>query len=126
MTCSFCGQPTPAGSRCPCTWDAETHTYRRKDVSDPAPHVTVSWLDPDSGVFARIIRYGERSFVLWWTDGGPNDWTEEFESEAVALLRLACLVRCVELDETVVGGFFARREDAFAEHAETFLSQEVR
>ncbi|WP_156448220.1 hypothetical protein [Mycobacterium sp. NAZ190054] len=46
----------------------------------------------------RLTGCDRDGYVLWWTDGGPNEWTEEYETLSVALMRVACLQRCVEND----------------------------
>ena len=83
------------------------------------PHVVVRWTNGDFG--AQISRHGDSSFVLWWHDGTSDEWEETFESEAVAMLRLACLVRCAETD-----ALFVEQPHNFIEPAEEFLEVQVR
>ena len=45
------------------------------------------------GAVARIDDLG-MSAQLWWTDGVANEWTEEFPTVALAVLRLASLFQC--------------------------------
>ena len=49
------------------------------------------------GAVARIDDLG-MSAQLWWTDGIANEWTEEFPTVALAVLRLASLFKCSESD----------------------------
>ncbi len=93
-------------------WDVEIEYIGRSAV-------VISW--SHTGCTAQVVRRGG-GFVLEWSDGVVNEWSEEYEDEATAVLRLACLIRCVTTDPP---GFFAHGRDRFAEEAEAFLTDEV-
>lgn len=69
---------------------------------------------------AKVIATGER-FILWWTDCGPNEWTETHYDLSVALTRLAVLHHSITNDE----GFAHTDPADFTEPAAVFLASGI-
>lgn len=67
--------------------------------------------------YVATIKFVDEKYRLWWTDGVVNEWTEHYDSLALALLRVAVLDRCVESDLS----FGQATPDEFADVAKEFL-----
>lgn len=69
---------------------------------------------------AKVIATGEH-FILWWTDCGPNEWTETHYDLGTALTRLAVLHHCITNDE----GFAHPNPADFTDIATAFLASAI-
>lgn len=72
------------------------------------------------GTHAKIKKtLHEKPFTLTWNDGVANEWTEDYDTLSLALLRLGTLMKCGESDWDE-GFRFDEKE--FAENAQAFLN----
>jgi hypothetical protein len=100
FVCGTCGrswtEPTPAG-RCP-------YEYDHAEV--PASGGTIFCVQrPTYGV--EVVATPDGRYDVRWTDHVANDWSEPFDTFALALAHLAALDACVE-DEAVLVSRSAR------------------
>lgn len=65
---------------------------------------------------------GNRLFAVRCFDYVINEWTEVYDTLAVALARVAVLAECVESDDTLS---FIRGDVGFANTARKFIESEV-
>lgn len=71
----------------------------------------------------EVVEYADAArsdvtYVLTWTDGVVNEWEETYGDLAVALARVAAIIRCVTSEGELS---FADDAAEFAPKAETFL-----
>jgi hypothetical protein len=62
----------------------------------------------------------DNKFVLYWSDGMVNEWSESFATFHLALSRLSVLHYAVG-----AGKFFANTPHDFASHADDFLKSQI-
>lgn len=74
-----------------------------------------------NGMSMKLTRSlnSEKPFVLTWTDSVANDWTESYDNMSTALLRLATLVKCGELEWDTL---FRFDDVVFTMNAEAFFN----
>lgn len=73
------------------------------------------------GAAARIEDLG-LSAKLWWSDGIANEWTEEYPTVSLAVLRLASLFKC---GESNWHDGFALESEQFEQVGEEFFARVV-
>ena len=64
--------------------------------------------------FQAIISVADGKAELWWTDYVANEWSEDYDSVAIALTRLALLVECDMAEWNI--GFITTPKEHVAEH----------
>lgn len=91
------------------------------DGETPKPNNLIVFNDTDYG--CRIIRNADDTFTVNWTDYVANEWTETYEDLSVALLRMAMLAACKELNWDC--GFITTTQEQHLEAAQEFFNQTI-